>query len=56
MSADGQFGFSRWVMRATGANGQFALDRMDRARVRDGRVCENYIFFDSAQFRELVGN
>jgi hypothetical protein len=28
MSADGQFGFSRWVMRATGANGQFALNRM----------------------------
>jgi hypothetical protein len=28
---------------------------MDRTRVRDGLVCENYIFFDLAQFQELVG-
>ena len=55
MSADGAFGFSRWVMHATGANGPFELDGMDRTRVRDGLVCENYVFFDSAQFRELVG-
>jgi hypothetical protein len=55
MSADGEFGFSRWVMHATGANGPFELDGMDRTRVRDGLVCENYSFFDSAQFRQLVG-
>jgi ketosteroid isomerase-like protein len=55
MSADGEFGFSRWVMHATGANGPFALDGMDRTRVRDGLVCENYAFFDSAQFERLVG-
>jgi ketosteroid isomerase-like protein len=55
MSADGELGFSRWVMHATGANGPFKLDGMDRTRIRDGLVCENYIFFDSAQFRALVG-
>jgi hypothetical protein len=27
---------------------------MDRTRVRDGLVCDNYVFFDSAQFQELV--
>jgi ketosteroid isomerase-like protein len=55
MSSDGEFGFSRWVMHATGANGPFELDGMDRTRVRDGLVCENYVFFDSAQFKGLVG-
>jgi ketosteroid isomerase-like protein len=55
MSADGEFGFSRWVMHATGANGPFELVGMDRTRVRDGRVCENYAIFDSRQFEELVG-
>jgi hypothetical protein len=54
MSADGEFGFTRWVMRATGASGPFELDGMDRTRVRDGLVCENYVFFDSAQFDALV--
>jgi hypothetical protein len=47
MSADGEFGFSRWVMHATGANGPFELDGMDRTRVRGGLVCENYIFFSA---------
>jgi SnoaL-like domain len=55
MSADGEFGFSRWVMHATGAEGPFELDGMDRTRVRDGLVCENYAFFDSGQFQRLVG-
>jgi ketosteroid isomerase-like protein len=54
MSADGQFGFSRWIMHATGRNGRFAMDGMDRTRVRDGLVCENYVFFDTAQFDSLV--
>jgi hypothetical protein len=55
-SADGEFGFSRWVMHGTGSNGPFELVGMDRTRVRDGLVCENYIFFDLAQFQELVRN
>jgi SnoaL-like domain len=55
MSADGEFGFSRWVMHGTGARGPFELVGMDRTRVRDGLVCDNYVFFDLAQFEELVG-
>ena len=55
MSADGEFGFSRWVMHATGANGPFEMNGMDRTRARDGLVCENYVFFDSAEFQHLVG-
>jgi hypothetical protein len=54
MSADGQFGFSRWVMHATGQNGPFEMNGMDRTRVRNGLVWENYIFFDSAQFESLA--
>jgi ketosteroid isomerase-like protein len=56
MSAHGEFGFTRWVMHATGSNGPFEMDGMDRTRVRDGLVCENYVFFDSAQFESLVGD
>jgi ketosteroid isomerase-like protein len=55
MSADGQFGFARWVMHATGANGPFELDGMDCARVRELLLCENYIVFDTAEFQTAVG-
>jgi SnoaL-like domain len=55
MSADGEFGFSRWVMHASGANGLFEMNGMDRTRVRDGLVCENFSFFDSSEFQQLVG-
>jgi hypothetical protein len=41
-------------MHATGASGPFELDGMDRTQVRDGLVCENYVFWDSAQFQALV--
>jgi hypothetical protein len=55
MSADGQFGFARWVMHATGANGPFTMPGMDRTRLRDGLVCENYVFYDPTQFQSLAG-
>jgi hypothetical protein len=55
MSADGQFGFSQWVMVATRANGPFEMNGMDRTRVRDGLVCENYVFYDPAEFESLTG-
>ena len=45
----GDLGFTRWIMHGTGAAGPFVLDGMDRTRVRDGLVCENYIFFDRVQ-------
>jgi hypothetical protein len=55
MSANGEFGFSRWVMHGTGANGAVEMNEMDRTRVRDRLVCENYIFFDSSELQQLVG-
>jgi hypothetical protein len=55
MTDDREFGFSRWIMHATGANGPFEMVGADRTRVRDGLVCENYVFFDSVQFQELAG-
>lgn len=51
----GEFGFSRWTMHATAAAGPFTMSGMDRTRVRDGLVCENFIFFDTAQFARLTG-
>ena len=54
-SADGDFGFTRWVMHATGADGAFELDGMERARVRDGLVCETYVFFDTARLQRSLG-
>jgi hypothetical protein len=55
MSGNSEFGFSRWVMNATGAHGPFEMNGMDRTRVRDGLVCENYVFFDSSEFQQLAG-
>ena len=55
MTPDGQYGFTRWIMRATGKKGPFEMVGCDRTRIRDGLVCENYIFFDSAQFAALAG-
>lgn len=56
MSADGEFGFTRWVMHATDADGAFELEGMERARVREGLVCESYLFFDTAQLQRSVGD
>ncbi|WP_028934960.1 nuclear transport factor 2 family protein [Pseudonocardia spinosispora] len=53
---NGEFGFVRWVMHATGSNGPFQLDGADCITVRDGQVRENYINFDTAEFRRLSGH
>jgi len=55
MSADGEFGFTRWVLHATGADGAFELGGMERARLRQGLVFESYLFFDTAQLQRSVG-
>jgi hypothetical protein len=55
MSEDGEFGFWRWIMRATGPTGPFELVGMDRTRVRDALGCENYIFYDPIRFQTLAG-
>ncbi|MGH8929155.1 MAG: nuclear transport factor 2 family protein [Egibacteraceae bacterium] len=51
----GEFVFIRWIMHATGARGPFELTGIDRVRVRDGRVAENVIVFDTAAFRARSG-
>jgi SnoaL-like protein len=54
-AGSGDFTFVRWVMHATGKNGPFELTGIDRVRVRDGRVCENVIVFDTAAFEARAG-
>ena len=54
-ATNGDFAFARWTMHATGAHGPFTMAGMDRTRVRDGLVSENYIFFDTALFGRLTG-
>ncbi|HEY1971407.1 MAG TPA: nuclear transport factor 2 family protein [Pseudonocardia sp.] len=52
---NGEYGFVRWIMHATGKNGPFQLGGADCITVRDGLVCENHINFDAATFHELSG-
>jgi ketosteroid isomerase-like protein len=55
-SADnGEYLFIRWVARATGANGHIEHSGVDRIKVVDGKVVENRIFFDRAQFERKLG-
>ena len=51
----GDMVFIRWIMRATGRNGPFELSGIDRIRMRDGRVAENVIRFDTGHLRRLAG-
>jgi hypothetical protein len=51
----GEFVFIRWIMHATGNHGPFELSGIDRVRVRDGLVAENFIIFDTAAFAERSG-
>lgn len=53
-ATNGEFTFVRWVLHATGANGPFTLSGIDRIRLRDGLVAENYIRFDTARLRALL--
>jgi hypothetical protein len=52
---NGEFTFIRWIMRATGSHGPFEISGIDRVRVRDGRVAENYVVVDTAAFEERSG-
>jgi ketosteroid isomerase-like protein len=48
--------FIRWVARATGPDGKpIEHTGVDRIKVRDGKVVENRIFFDRAQFERKLG-
>ena len=55
-SADnGEYLFIRWVAHATGASGRIEHPGVDRIRVVDGKVVENRIFFDRAEFERKLG-
>jgi hypothetical protein len=49
-ASSGEFHFVRWVATGTGPDGAFEFHGCDRVRLRDGRVCENYIFSDAPFF------
>ncbi len=52
---NGPFGFSRWIMHATGSAGPFAMAGMDRTRVPHKLVYENHILSDTAPIGRLTG-
>jgi hypothetical protein len=53
---DGENLFIRWVAHATGAEGRrIEHSGVDRIKVVDGKVVENRIFFDRAQFERKLG-
>jgi predicted SnoaL-like aldol condensation-catalyzing enzyme len=55
-SADnGEHLFIRWVAHATGPSGPIEHSGVDRIRVVDGKVVENRIFFDRAEFERKLG-
>ena len=54
-ATNGEFHFIRWIGRATGAKGPVELSGIDRIRVQDGLVAENYVVFDTARFAALIG-
>jgi hypothetical protein len=55
-SADnGEYLFIRWIAHATGANGPIEHSGVDRIKVVDGKVVENRIFFDRADFERKLG-
>jgi ketosteroid isomerase-like protein len=56
-SADnGEHLFIRWVAHATGADGKpIEHTGVDRIRIVDGKVVENRIFFDRAEFERKLG-
>jgi hypothetical protein len=51
----GPYTFIRWTMHATGKKGPFTISGMDRIRLRDGLVDENYIVFDTRAFEQASG-
>jgi len=54
-ATNGENLFVRWRGIGTGARGRFELRGIDRIRVLDGRVAENVIVFDTAQFEHVTG-
>lgn len=47
--------FVSWIMLATGKNGFFELEGVDRIRLCDGLLIENLVIFDTAAFATRSG-
>jgi predicted SnoaL-like aldol condensation-catalyzing enzyme len=54
-ATNGELHFIRWIARTTGAKGPVQLTGIDRIRVHDGLVTENFVVFDTARFAALIG-
>jgi hypothetical protein len=50
VATSGDLNFVRWIARGTGPSGEFRFNGCDRVRLRDGLVCENYVFCDDPFF------
>jgi SnoaL-like domain len=55
-AVDGDLLFIRWRGRGTGRKGPFEMGGIDRIRLRDGRVAENVIVFDTGEFAARSGH
>jgi len=47
--------FIQWLAHAIGPNGPFELSGIDRIRVREGKVVDNLIRFDTAELLAHLG-
>ena len=54
-ASNGDVIFIRWIAHGTGAKGPMQMSGIDRIRLRNGKVAENFICFDTARFQALVG-
>jgi hypothetical protein len=53
-ASNGEFLFIRWIARGTGGGRPFELSGVDRLRLRDGLVRENWVYYDPVRFESLV--
>lgn len=51
----GDVTFVRWILRATGKLGPFEISGIDRIKTRDGKLCENVVVVDTAEFEARAG-
>ena len=53
-AVSGNFAFVRWVATGSGPEGPFAFTGCDRVEMRNGHVCENFIFCDHPFFARVA--
>jgi hypothetical protein len=54
VATSGDLNFVRWIAHGTGPSGAFQFYGCDRARLREGVVCENYVFCDDPFFSRVA--